>query len=175
MKTTLTSAQAAKMIRKLKIESDSLMTDDAKRRSFVASVGEDVESVRPEYDYAATQEKLAEIEQKIRRLKHALNVFNSTTVIPEFGFTIDEMLVYIPQLTARIARLKKMSERLPKERINPGTSSYSGARSNIVEYSYANYDVSAAKADYERFADELTRAQLALDTVNNKMTLEVDV
>ena len=47
------------------------------------------------------QEQLADIEQKIRKLKHTINVFNTMTVIPEFGITIDEMLVYLPQLNTR--------------------------------------------------------------------------
>ena len=148
MKTTLTSAQASKMLKRFKAEIDSLLTDDAKRRTFVVSVGEDVESVRPEYDYAAAQEKMNEIERKMRKLKHALNVFNSTTVIPEFGITIDEMLVYIPQLTARVEKLRKMGERLPKERVTAGSMS---SRQNIVEYVYANYDIAAAKADPEAY------------------------
>ena len=50
------------------------------------------------------QEQLADIEQKIRKLKHTINVFNTTTVIPEFGITIDEMLVYLPQLNTRESR-----------------------------------------------------------------------
>lgn len=65
-----------------------------------AAMGEDIESVRPAYDYAKTQARLEELEGTIRRLKHAINRFNTTQVVDGFGITIDEMLVYIPQLTS---------------------------------------------------------------------------
>lgn len=96
-----TSAEAGKMMRKLLEEKSSIEMREHNGKEFLAAVGEDLESVRPEYDFAKTQSALAEVERKIRKLKHALNVFNSTTVIPEFDMTIDEMLVYIPQLTAK--------------------------------------------------------------------------
>ena len=37
---------------------------------------------------------------------------------------------------------------------------------------YANYDIAAVEADYEKAADELSRAQLALDAVNQRETFE---
>ena len=73
------------------------------------------------------------------------------------------MLVYIPQLTARKRKLDKMRANLPKERITAFSS-------NFVEY---NYDIDKAEADYEKAADELARAQTALDTVNTTVTFEV--
>ena len=132
-------------------------------------MGEDVESVRPAYDYADTQNRLAELEQRIRRLKHAINVFNATHVIPDFHMTIDEMLVYIPQLTQRKNKLADMKARLPKERVE---EQY-GRQSNIIDYTYANYDLAAVEADYEETADALSRAQLALDAVNQRDTFEL--
>ena len=80
--------------------------------------------------------------------------------------TIDQMLVYIPQLTARKRKLDKMRANLPKERITAFSS-------NFVEYNYSNYDIDKAEADYEKATDELARAQTALDTVNTTVTFEV--
>ena len=85
-----------------------------------------------------------------------------------FGITIDEMLVYIPQLTKRKSKLLEMKSRLPKERIE---EQY-GRQSNIIDYTYTNYDLTAVEADYEKTADELSRAQLALDTVNQRDSFE---
>ena len=48
-----------------------------------------------------------------------------------------------------------------------------GRQSNIIDYSYANYDLAAVEADYEKVADELSRAQLALDAVNQRDTFEL--
>ena len=97
----MTSTQAAKLLRQLNEQHKALRGIEEQAKSFCASLDEDIESVRPEYDYTDMQEQLAEVERKIRKLKHTINVFNTTTIIPEFGITIDEMLVYLPQLNTR--------------------------------------------------------------------------
>ena len=164
----MTSAQAAKQLRRL---SDQLSTLAAKEKStstFLASVGEDEESLRPEYDYAASQKQQAELETRIRRLRHAINIFNTPTVIPGFGITIDEMLVFLPQLTDRVKKFSTMKDALPKVREERNFM----RGSSIIDYRYANYDIRQAEADYQAAADELARAQTALDVVNN--TVEFD-
>ena len=166
---TYTSAQANKLLKKLNDEHAALLDKENRSKDFRAAMGEDVESVRPTYDYADTQKKLAELEQHIRKVKHAINEFNATHIIPDFGMTIDEMLVYIPQLTQRKNKLADMKARLPKQRVD---EQY-GRQSNIIDYSYANYDLAAVEADYEKVADELSRAQLALDAVNQRDTFEL--
>ncbi len=163
-----TSAEAGKLLKKLGDEQASIIMREQNGREFLAAVGEDIESVRPDYDFAATQNALNEVEAKIRKLKHALNVFNSTTVIPEFGITIDEMLVFIPQLTARKNKLAQMKDKLPKMREQSHISV-----STVLDYRYLNYDVNAVSAEYEKVSDTLARAQNALDAVNMTATLEV--
>lgn len=163
-----TSAQANKLLKKLNDEYSALLDKEQRSRDFRAAMGEDIESVRPAYDYAKTQARLEELEGTIRRLKHAINRFNTTQVVDGFGITIDEMLVYIPQLTKRKSKLLEMKSRLPKERVE---EQY-GRQSNIIDYTYTNYDLMAVEADYEKTADELSRAQLALDTVNQRDSFE---
>ena len=164
-----TSAQANKLLKKLNDEHAALLDKENRSKEFRAAMGEDVESVRPAYDYAGTQEKLAELEQRIRRVKHAINEINATHLNPDNGMTIDEMQVYIPQLTQRKSKLAEMKARLPKQRVE---EQY-GRQSNIIDYSYANYDLAAVETDYEKTADELSRAQLALDAVNQRDTFEL--
>ena len=149
-----TSAEANKLLKKLNDEYTALLDKETRSRDFRAAMGEDVASVRPAYDYVETQARLAALEEKIRRLKH---------------MTIDEMLVYIPQLTRRKNKLLEMKSRLPKERVE---EQY-GRQSNIIDYRYANYDIALVEADYEKAADELSRAQLALDAVNGRETFEL--
>ena len=132
-----TSAQANKLLKKLNDEYTALLDKETRSRDFRAAMGEDVESVRPVYDYAETQIRLAELEAKIRKLKHAINIFNATQTVDSFDMTIDELLVYIPQLTKRKSKLLEMKSRLPKERVE---EQY-GRQSSIIDYTYANYDI----------------------------------
>lgn len=164
-----TSAEANKLLRKLNDEKTSVMYREENGKEFLAAVGEDIESVRPKYDFTETQNAIAGIETKIRKLKHAINVFNSTTIIPEFDMTIDEMLVYIPQLTAAKNKLARMKDKLPKVR------EQTRVNSSILDYRYLNYDVETVAAEYEKVTDTLSKAQNALDSVNMNQTLEVDL
>lgn len=50
--TKMTSAQAAKELRKLNDQHDALLARENKSREFVAAIQEVVEKIRPEYDYA---------------------------------------------------------------------------------------------------------------------------
>ena len=50
-----------------------------------------------------------------------------------------------------------------------------GRQSSIIDYTYANYDIAAVEADYEQAADELARAQMALDAANQQDTFELPV
>ena len=166
-----TSAQAAKILRRLNEERSALLNMELQSKDFLASVGEDPETVRPAYDYADTQAKLAELEEKIRRVKHAINLFNISTVVPEFNMTVDQLLVYIPQLCQRKVKYSEMMSKLPKAR----ETGPAYTRGNIIDYRYANYDIAAAEQDYSRVADTLGRAQTALDVVNNTLTMEIDL
>ena len=104
-----TSAQANKLLKKLNDEYSALLDKEQRSRDFRAAMGEDIESVRPAYDYAKTQ---ARVEEQY------------------------------------------------------------GRQSNIIDYTYTNYDLAAVEADYEKTSDELSRAQLALDTVNQRDSFE---
>lgn len=57
-------AQANKLLKKLNDEYSALLDKEQRSRDFRAAMGEDVESVRPAYDYAETQARLAELEGK---------------------------------------------------------------------------------------------------------------
>ena len=167
----LTSQEAGKMLKKLNEKIQSLILMEKKSASFLASVGEDPETCRPEYDYKAVQKEIQGLELQVRKLRHALNVFNTTHVVPGFEMTIDEMLVYIPQLTKQKEKLDAMKSELPKSRVEP----HYGSAQNFIDYKYLNYSVKTAEADYERVSTELSKAQTALDLVNSTESFDIDL
>ncbi len=165
-----TSAEAAKLLRKTKEELAAVLEKENKAGIFTAAVGENIEDVRPAYDFAGTREKVKDYHDRIRKIKHAMNEFNLRTLIPEFSMTIDEMLVYIPQLSAEKSRLETMAAALPKERVTGGY-----APRTIVEYNYANYNPEEAAKALESVSDELAKAQTALDVVNNSVKFDINI
>ena len=163
----VTSAEANKMLRKLFEDHKILCERERTACVFVAATIEKPEDARPQYDYAETQRRLAETERKIRALKHAVNLFNAGKTLQGFDLTIDQALIYIPQLTKRAEKLSRMRAVPAKER-------YVGGRStNLIEYRYANYGIAEADADYRAAADELARLQNALDLVNSTVKFEI--
>jgi hypothetical protein len=171
MKYSVTSAEAAKMIKKVTNEKNSLIRDEQKTCVFNAAFGENIEEVRPDYDYEETQRKIAACNEKIRLLKHAVNQFNVSQTVGDTGMTIDQVLVYLPQLTYVCQRLEKLQDRLSKKRSDIGGM----GRNLVIDYEYANYSVEKAREDYVRASDELARVQTALDLVNSTVKMEIDL
>ena len=162
-----TSSEAAKLLRKLNEEKDALEANESQSSVFRASLGEDVESVRPAYNYSQVQADIESLEAKIRTVKHAVNKFNVEQKIPGFNMTIDQMLVYIPQLTRKKNKLFNMQNRLAKQR--------AALSVNVIDYFYANYDIETVRADYIKISDELSRAQTALDLINSTAKFDIDI
>ena len=166
----VTSTQAAKLLRQLNDELRALQLKEVNSSSFVAAIQEDIESVRPVYNFKKMRDAQAEVECKIRKVKHAINVFNTTTIIPDFNITIDEMLVYLPQLNRQCEVLSKMRDAMPKVRVSSGYSS-----GNIIDYKYANYDIEEVGRHYAELSDTLAKAQTVLDLVNSTVEFEIDI
>lgn len=165
----MTSAEANKKLKQLSEAYAELLAAERQTCKFNAAVGEDVESVRPEYDYEDTQKRLRALADSVRKLKHSINVFNTTTVIPDFGITIDEALVLIPQLSTQKRKYAEMKSRLPKTRVP------TLGHSVLIDYIIANYNVADAATDYDIVSEQLTKLQTALDVVNNTVTFEVEL
>ena len=166
-----TSAEAFKLLNRLIEELNSVEKREEQSREFLAALGENVESVRPFYDYFETQKKIQEIERKIHKIKHSINIFNTTQVIQEFNMTIDQMLIYIPQLKKRQEKLSYMKDLLPKSR-----KTVIGYEKNaVIDYLYANYDIEQIKMEYDIVSENLLKAQTAVDLVNHTVSMEIDI
>ncbi len=165
----MTSAEANKLIKQLRDQYRLLESQESNLVSFIAATTENIEDVRPAYSYEDTRNQYDEIERKIRRIKHALNQFNASTVPEGLDMTIDELLVFLPQASDRLRKLTAMLSRPVKLRAeNTG-------RTSIIEYEYLNYDPAAVQKDYDALLEYKNRAMTALDVTNNTVPFEVDL
>ena len=165
----LTIAEASRQIRLLNSKKAGIEIKEGNARTFIAATTEDIETVRPKYDYEQTQEEIADIDKKVREIKHALAVFNTSTVVPGFeDMTVDQILIYIPQLNKQLEKLDLMRGQPAKQR---KINSHSG---NIIDYEYANFDTEKVAADYAALAELIAKAQSAIDIINNTETIEVE-
>lgn len=165
----ITSQEASKLLKQYNEQLSYVQNTESKSNYFLAALGEDPESVRPKYDYEETQATIQSLSTTIRKIKHTINVFNTTTIIPGFDMTIDEMLVYIPQLTHQKDKLWNMMNRLPKVR----ETGRGYLKNPIIDYNDANYDIEKAKADYDIVVERLSAAQTALDLINSTQAMEL--
>ena len=166
-----TSAEANKLLKTLLAEIGAIRSVESRSETFNAASTEDPETLRPDYDFAGTQARLEKLERDVRIVKHAINEFNITHTLPGFDdLTIDMALVYIPQLTERIRKLRMMATRLPKER---GAISPRGG--SIIDYTYTNYDIDEAREAFRDAERLLNALHLALDMVNSGDKMEIDL
>lgn len=157
------------LLKTLESKRDSIVSREKKAANFALASGEKIAEVKPHYDFRKTQDEITSLNKKIRKVKHAINTFNVSHAVPGFeDMTIDQVLVYLPQLTERVNKLRTMAEALPRERIE-------SFRVNIVEYMIANYDIEDVEKEYDKARAELNALQLALDSVNSTEKMEIDV
>ena len=161
----VTSSEANKMLAKLAIDKETVLSDEAEKRTFRAAIQEDPEKLRPDYSFSVTQEKIDSINRRVMEIKHKLNLFNANTVVYN-GLTIDQVLVRMPQLQHQKAKLQRMMLVSEKSR--------AGIIGNIIDYTYANYYPKEAKKAFNEVSIEIDQMQLALDTVNNTQKFEID-
>lgn len=165
---TITSAGANKLLRSLEDEKAFLLSMEEAAKEY--TLAENEECQKPDYNYKDSAKKLQELDNTIRKIKHYINVFNVSTILPNSEITIDEALVKMAQLNRRKETLDNMRKRLPKSRKNDYYN-----RTNIIEYTYLNYDLEEVKEDYQKISEEITQLQLELDTCNQTKTFEIDL
>lgn len=167
----MTSASANKLLKKLEEDKLFWMVKERDGRSYVAAADE--EPIIPSYDYAEVAGTIDNINTRIVRIKHAININNVTNRIPvgDTTMSVDEILVRMAQLNSRRSILGDMRRRDAKIRISSG--SYN-ARKTTPEYEYINYDLDLVKSAYERINEEITAMQIALDKYNQTFEFEVE-
>lgn len=167
----MTSAYANKMLRSLEEDKIFWMNKEATSNTYVAAIDE--EPVIPEYDYAEVAATIAEIDEKIAIIKHALNLTNAAAKVRvgDVEMSIDTILIKMAQLNKRKSVLDVMRKQLPKRRV---MQRYVG-RNTVPEYEYINYDLELIKKEYENVSVKIMEMQMALDKYNQTVQFEVDI
>lgn len=168
----MTSAYANKVLKKLNEDKEFFRKKETEGCLYVAALDE--EPVIPEYDYASVAAAIEEIDEKIVKIKHAINVINITSEIQVGNkvMTVDAILIKMAQLNNRKYVLDRMRKQEPKTRLNSGM--YSN-RKTAPEYQYINYDLELIKKEYERIDLEIATMQIALDKHNQTFEFEVEI
>lgn len=162
----LTIDAASKLIKTYM--ADLAKVEQAERNGMMVTYLDGEDKVIPEYSFVETQAEMNKINENIQRIKHQINVFNCSYVLPEVGITIDTALIRMAVLNKRMGELDRMRGIPKKSR----TSSY---RSDKPEYSEPNFDVKLAKAEYERTRTKLLAIQGALNKANILNEIEVEL
>ena len=169
----MTSAYASKLLKKLTDERNYLANIENDRNTYFAD--EDTEPIIPDHDYHETKQKISDLNEKIMKIRHAVNLSNTTTVlqIGDKELTVDSVLIRMPQLQAVKDRLDEMRKNQQKE-LSRGKR-WRHRPDETAEIKYANYNIEDAKADYDKVSGEIMMMQLALDRHNQTDEFEVDI
>ncbi len=165
----MTSAYANKVLKKLAEDKEFWLQKETDGCTYIAAADE--EPVIPDYDYKKVADEIEQIDARMLKIKHAINVSNATNRIQvgDNMMTIDEILVKMAQLNKRKVVLDDFRKREEKRRIN---GCYTGKKM-APEYVYINYDLELVKAEYERVDAEIAAMQIALDRYNQTIEFEV--
>lgn len=170
--TKMTSAYANKVLKKLAEDKEYWRKKETCSCTYIAATDE--EPVIPDYDYATVAAEIEAIDEKIVKIKHAINVNNvmNQIAVGDTQMSIDEILVKMAQLNKRKALLDQMRKKEPKSRLNSGMFS---VRKSAPEYEYINYDLDLVKSEYGRIDAEIAAMQIALDKYNQTFEFEVQI
>ena len=111
--TLMTINEMGKRIGDLKTERERLIEKDKKLRVFRSSEFEDLEKLRPDYDYAVFQSELDRVNEEIRKLTAKAISILSTQKVNEFhDMTVLDLLLYLRDLKEKEERLYEMTTHL---------------------------------------------------------------
>ena len=158
-----TGASALKHIKFLEEQKTMILAKERNNSTTVEVDGKvrEVES----YDFYETREKVRQIDEEISKIKHALNIYNTTTEV-EKGITIDRALVELAQMSKELEIVKEMKGRA-KEAVEERYSNMYIRR--------VNYDLKEVEDYYQVIVKEIHQFQMAIDTTNLTKTFEVDI
>ena len=159
----MTIVEANKYARQLTEEVARIEKEEASASVLRYSEGE--EPIPQEYDFAKTQSRIADLNEKIARIRHAVNRFNAETVVAGYPFTVDEALVRISMMAGELKKLADMKN-LPSVSRKAGYSN--------VEIARRNFDIDEVLKKWSDTTREINRLRAALDLTNLTSTIEIE-
>ncbi|MCM1546199.1 MAG: hypothetical protein NC033_04095 [Clostridiales bacterium] len=157
------NSEAMKAVRELEEKKRNILIVENGRSRIAYKEGE--KKVLTNYDYAKTRKDIAEIDGRIRKIKHALAVCNCTAKIDDFNITIGEALVYLAQLNAEYSQLgglgayNKLSRRI--------------TANGVLEYTECLYEPDEVIKEAEELHAKICKLQVAIDRANLTNYIEV--
>ncbi len=170
----MTSAYANKLIKKLQGDREYWREIENQRQTYIETPGE--EPVIPEYNFFEVHKTIADIDNKILRIRHAINVSNSINTVEVGGefYTIDMVLVKMAQMTERRAVLGAMRKLTPRARVLE--SAYGRiSKAPTINIECINFDMNAVKEEFDYIDNLISELQLALDKYNQIVEIDVDI
>jgi hypothetical protein len=159
----LCNSEIIKKIKDLEEQKQQILTEE--RNNCCSTYQQESDLINLGYDFDAVRGAVEKINLEVVKLKHALNVANSTVTVPEFDMTIGECIVYMAQLNAEKRVLESMAAKSSKTR----TTTYGG----VVEYTITNYDIKHCKKRLLEVGEIIRKLQISIDRVNLANMVEV--
>ncbi len=157
------NSEAMKIIKDLEQKRQAIIYNEDNRSRLSYKEGE--EKVICKYNYCETRKKIAEIDERIRKIKHALAKSNCTAIIDGFKITIGEALVYLAQLNKEYNQMEVLS--------NYSKLSRRITANGVLEYTECLYDPDEVLSDMESLHTKIGKLQVAIDRANLTTMIEI--
>lgn len=162
----MNSDYANKLCKKLTEEEKSILSYESTARTYSHSPSE--KPTIPAYSFQETEAKLREVRGKIAKLKHAINRFNTSTVLEGYGITIDQALCQMSVMHGDKKRLAEMCQ-IPEVARN---REYGSKEPDIT---HRNFAIDEVQARYDELCENLMKLQQAINIANLTVEFDVDI
>lgn len=162
----INSDTANKLIKQYQAEIDSLLQIESIGSTY--SFGANEEPCKPDYSFTEMQVQLRGLQEKILKLRHAINVFNTGMELKDVGCTLDEALGRMSMLNKEKKRLYALLQTPEKRR----ERAYGGRDADFV---CRNFDIADVRAAYDDVSKRLMDIQQAINTANLIEKFEVSI
>ena len=157
------NSEAMKIIKSLEEELRGLRANENTNCQVSYKEGETKQI--PDYNYKTTRTESEKILKRIREIKHALAVANSTYIIDDFNISIGEALVYLAQLNNEYSQLSYLSA---KNKISRRIT-----MNGVLEYTECLFEPEEVKKEQKALYEKIGKLQVSIDRANLNCFIEV--